>query len=527
MTSKVLKWLILLALVLMIVSFLSFWFGGSSFRDKDVSLEIEGPTQTAVGDEVVYKLKYSNDSKLELKNLNFNFSYPADSIVIKGGDVQNDLNERFEIEKLGSGEGGEREFRVFIVGNRGDTKTAKVDLSYKAGDLRSPFEKETTLNTTITSVPVSLTIVAPPNIIPGQAVDYILDYRNESGNAFQDLLFEFTYPEGFIPRDSTPNPSSGNNKWHLDTLKKGGAGRITIRGVLNGQENDTKTVAVSLKRRINDRYVDFQKASAFSVIGNPLLGLELLVNNSKNYTANPGAELNYAINYKNSSTHSLKSLVLTVKLDGDMYDLSSLNTQGGFFDSSSRTIMWGPSNINEFSDLKPGSSGKVNFYIKLKPASDLQGSNTLFVKSSARLSTSDVPEGVDGDEVSVSASLVTNISKQPTLTQAINPSNDGKYMIHWSIVNPGNALNNTIITATLPQGVSWDNVFYSNPSVPEPKFNNGKLTWNIGMINGSMSRYELQFQVSASPAGGSTELVKDVELSGTDSMTGQNIIIRP
>src|SRR3989344_5595089 len=118
MSKKVLKWLILVALMLLIVSFFSFWFGGPSFRDKDVTFELEGPTQAAVGGEIVYKLKYSNNTKLRLYDLKLVFSYPKDSIVIKDGKTQADLNARLDIEELKSGEEGEKELHAFVVGDK-------------------------------------------------------------------------------------------------------------------------------------------------------------------------------------------------------------------------------------------------------------------------------------------------------------------------------------------------------------------------------------------------------------------------
>ena len=57
MTTRVLKYLVLLAFLLLIVAISSFWFSGPSFREGDVILEIDGPTQAVSGEEVVYKLK--------------------------------------------------------------------------------------------------------------------------------------------------------------------------------------------------------------------------------------------------------------------------------------------------------------------------------------------------------------------------------------------------------------------------------------------------------------------------------------
>lgn len=551
MSSKVLKWLVLLALLLLIVSFISFWFKGPSFGDKNVNLEITGPTQAKVGDEVTYTVKYANKTKLNLHDLKFSFFYPEDSVVIKDGELQNDLTERFNIDSLAANEEGEKEFRVFLTGEKGDTKNVKVNLAYKAGDLRSSFEKQATLATTIVSVPIALTLVSPPNVVPGQTVNYILDYRNETEETITDLLFEFTYPEDFVPKEFSPDPNEGRSKWRVKSLKKGSGGRISIEGILNGQEGDTKSIAVNLKRKVNDQYIDYQEASSFSVISNPLLSVDVSVNNSKNYTANPGDELSYSIDYKNTSSFNLSGLNLSVKLEGDMYDLSTLDTKGGFFDSSNKTIIWNASGVDKFSNFNSGDKGQIDFLIKLKSSYNLAGSNTLFVKSSAKLSTQNIPDDVGGNEVSASAGLVTNISIQPTLTQRAFyndpsfgatgplPPEVGKktfFSIHWQVTNPGNDLKEAKITAQLPEGAVWENVFSSNINLGEPVFDktSRELKWNLDTLpNGlgsTIPKYDLAFQVSVTPSDPDQNevlgLLKDVKLSGIDSITSQNIIVR-
>ena len=551
MSHNVLKWLILLALALLIISFVSFWFRGPSFRDQDINLEIKGPAQATVGDEVIYKLKYSNKTKLDLKNLRFTFFYPTDSVVIQDGVVKTDLTEKFDIDSLGVGKSEEREFRAFIVGDRGDIKEAKLNLSFMAGNLTSTFEKKANLSTTIIAVPISLTLVAPPNVVPGQNIGYILDYRNESSDTVGNLLFKFDYPDGFTPADFSPDPDQGQNGWTLPSLRKGSGGRINISGKLNGREGENKSIAVTLKRKIDNQYVDFEKSTALSVVSSALLDVGITVNDSTNYVANPGDTLNYSVTYKNTSTTTFNDINLSVKLDGDIYDFSTLDTKGGFFDSSTRTIVWNSSNINSFLIFSPNSSGKVNFTIKLKPTSSLSGSNNLFVKSSARLSTPNVPDNIDGREISANASLLTNITSQPTLTQLIyyNDPNFGStgplppksgqetiFTVRWQITNPGGDLNDAKLTATLPQGVTWKNIFSSNLNLRDPSYNRNsfEVAWNIVTlphdVGGGMPKYELAFQVSIRPStndvGKTIDLIKDIKLTGVDSVTKQNIVVR-
>lgn len=550
--NQLLKWLVLLALLLAIVSFLSFWFGSPSFSESGVRLDIEGPTQVSVGDEVIYKLKYSNTTKLSLGSMRFKFTYPDNSVVLKDGIVATNLSETFTIDELSPGQDEIKEFKAFLVGDRGNIKTAKVELSYRAGDLRTAFEKTTSISTTIIGLPVALTLAAPPNSVPGQSISYVLDYRNETSDDIYDLRFEFDYPEGFSIQKLTPTPSAGNYVWNVPILKKSSGGRISITGPLNGKEGETKNVSVVLKRKIGEQYVDYEKAETSSVIANSLLSTEILVNDSTDYSAFAGDDLNYTVKYSNGSNYNLVGVNLAVKLEGEMYDISSLDTKGGYYDNSNGIILWNASSVPDFSNLSPNKKGQVSFRLKLKNSipSGATGSKNLFVRASARLSTPNVPPNVAGDEIFAESNLVTKISTQPTLKQIVYyndsafgssgplPPEVGKetsFTVHWQITNPGNDMSGVKIVGILPAGVIWKNIVSVGSGQPEPSYNKNtsEVVWNLGVLPQGIgvtgSKYEASFQVTIKPSlnqkGSTILLVKDSKLSGIDSFTKQNIIV--
>lgn len=505
-----------------------------------------------VGDEVVYKLKYSNTTKLDLNNMTFKFTYPDDSVVLKDGAISQDLSETFTLDQLSPGQEAVKEFKAFLVGDKGNIKTARVELSYRAGDLRTAFEKNTSLSTTIIGLPISLTLSAPPNSVPGQTVNYVLDYRNESNDDIYDLRFEFDYPDGFSVQKSTPSPSTGNYVWTVPVLKRGNGGRISIIGPLNGKEGDTKNIAVVLKRKIGNQYVNYEKAETSSVIANTLLNAGILVNGSSDYSAFAGDDLDYLIKYSNNSNYNLVGVNLLVKLEGEMYDISTLDTKGGYYDNSNGTILWNASTVSDFANLSPNKKGQVSFRIKLKNSipSGATGSKNLFVRASMRLSTPNVPYGVGGDEIFVESSLVTKISTQPTLRQTVFyhdsafgssgplPLEVGKetsFTVHWQITNPGNDMSGVKITGILPTGINWKNIVSVGSGQPEPTFsvNTSEVTWSLGVLPQGVgvtgAKYEASFQISVKPSvnqkGNTIFLTKDSKLSGADTFTKQNIIV--
>jgi len=549
-----------MALVLFIVAIVIFLFGKPSFSEDQVVLKLEGPTQASVGDEVVYKVKYENQTKLELNNLKFKFTYPEESVVLRDDEILKELSETFTVDNLQDGDSGEKEFRAFLVGDRGNIKQAKVELEFRAGTIRSSFEKSDTISTTLVSVPVSLTLVAPPSVVSGQTINYILDYRNESGDNISDIRFEFTYPDGFAVQERTPaptetrlrtgpSPGTGTNTWSVPLLRRGAGGRINIKGTLSGREGEVKTISVLLKRGINGEFVNYQKAETSSLISNPLLGLDVFVNSSKDYSAHLGDRLQYTVRYKNNSTSNLIGLNLEVKLEGEMYDFETLDTNGGFYDGSSETILWNAAVVSDFSALPSNKSGEVKFSVNIKdnfPSGGVGGRN-FFVKAAAKLGTPNVPSGVEG-EVTATADLVTRVGTQPTLSQTAFyndpafgssgplPPKAGQetlFTLHWQITNPGNDMSNVEVKALLPPGVMWKSIVSVGLNQSEPIFNanSSEVRWNIGVLpqgTGVLTpKYEASFQVSVKPsvAGQTPTIVKDGKFSGTDSFTKEQIIL--
>lgn len=553
MPKNMLKYLVLLAFALLIVAISSFWVSGPSFREKDVVFEIDGPTQVLAGEEVSYTLKYANNTRSTLHDIEITFFYPEDSTVILDGKVEQDHIEDIKIDQLAPGEKGEKEFRAFLVGERGNIKIAKASLSFKAGSLTSLFEKNINFSTTIVSTPIALTMVAPPSIVSGTLVQYILDYRNESDQDASDLVLEFDYPDDFVPRNFDPAPQSGNNRWLVKSLKQGGGGRISITGTLSGKEGESKVVSVKLKRKIGGEYVDYQKSSAATVISNPVLSLDVTVNNSNDYSASLGDRLAYTIKYSNNSNIVLSGMNLVVKFEGDMYDFSNLDTRGGLFDDAGKTITWNSSTIPVFGNFFPNTSGQVSFYITMKsffPSSVSGTNNDRFIKLTAKLATPNVPTGFEGDELAVSSSIVTKIGTQPTLNELIyyddpNFGSSGPlplrvgeetaFTIHWQLSNPGNDAENVKLVARLPSGVMWNSLTKATDGLPTPTFNSNtyEVTWSLDRLpygtGISTPKYEASFQVKIKPSslqkGNTVNLIDAVRFTATDSFTKQDITI--
>ena len=356
-------------LILLAIALVFFFLGRGSFREGGVELEIEGPKEISSGELISYKVTYKNENKVFLNNVKLNFFYPSDAVVIRDGNVLDVANENFDLGELKSGESGEKILTAFIVGDRGNIKTAKALLTFKPSTINSAFQKEASLAMTITTLAVPITLVAPPTVINGQNINYLIDYRNQSKEDLKDLRFIVRYPDGFSPAKFSPPPTSRNQNqsvWEAPALKVGEGSRITLQGPLRGNEGEAKIVSVTLQKKItaadSDIYVNFERTEASSVISTPPLSVEFVLNDSTDYTAHLGDILRYRVNFKNNSDADIANFSLSVRLEGNMFDFATVKSSG-FFDGRQNTIFWNGSTVPNLNNLRPRHAGTVEFEI--------------------------------------------------------------------------------------------------------------------------------------------------------------------
>lgn len=538
-SGSLLKWLIIMAVGLFVVSVGSLFWSSPSFSDRDVVLTLEGPDRATSGDEVTYTLKWKNNTKLDLHDMKFRLFYPDDSVVIVDGAPTQPDSEGFEVESLKPGMSGERQITLFLVGDKGGIKDMTVNLIFRAGTLRSAFEKEVKVNTTITDLPVALTLTAPPTKVSGQPVTYIVDVRNETDEDFVDMRLELEYPEGFTVRDVTPSSDGGStSRWTIDELLQGEGLRFTIEGSLSGVQGEAKTVSAVLKRKVGEQYIDYVRTDSLTMLSSPLLSTRIEVNGSRDHAAHPGESLKYVFHYSNNSNQNLIGLSMSLQLDGQMFDFDRLQAPNGFFDESINTVRFSSSGVSDFAVLPPGKSGKVEVTIPLKSSFVGGGTGSFFVKASTRLSTPNVPTGVQGSEVFAQDVLTTKIVSQPTLAETVavaggaTPLQVGQktnFTVSWSITNPGNEMRDATVTTLLPPGVSFDGTEFGGAATFDT--NSNRVTWDVGNVpfgtGVGVPRKTTSFQISTTPSsnqkGDEIQILNNAILSGTDSFTGQNV----
>jgi len=529
-----------LAVVFMAVAGFFIWRGFTSFDKNKVELEINGAERVVSGEEIKYTVKYKNKTRLALENIKLVFHYPEGSIPTN----QNGLDETIELSDLAVGQEQEIELLVRLTGLKDENKKAWAELIYQPVSLSSNYTNQTEFISQIISVPLILDFDLPEKLVAGQSFDFSLRYLNQAEIAFDNLQIQIEYPQGFVFQSASPSASENDQVWSLGKLMAGQQGKIFIQGEIEGEQEETKSFKAQLGLLEDDEFIPYAETVAALRISNSPLFVSQTVNNSTSYITKAGDQLNYKIDYKNTTNQAIKDVVITSKIEGSALDLTSFELDQGSFDGASQTITWKASNLPALAYLGPQQQGQIDFSVKVKdnlPISNYNDKNFKVINT-VKIDSSEKPVSLGDIEISGQSQLITKIASQVTLqSQGYYYddliSNSGpippqvgqttSYTIKWRLINTSNDLENVKVTAFLPPHVKWNSKV--NPGFANISYSSqtGKVIWTVGDLPSATGLLlpvkEVVFQISITPS--LANLNNLVELIGQSQVTGQDSFV--
>jgi len=530
-------------LAILVLSSAVFYFWLTSFKKSLIDFNITGPTQVFSGETGAYIVSYWNNTNQILQNATLVLRYPQDAVV---GD--NKIIQNIDLGSIGIGGGGKQEITIAFIGPDKSIQKLEAVLSYKPQNTSSTFENEASKEVAINGSALSIDFKTPEMTLPNVKNVYVIHYKNNTDKVFQNVSIEATYPNEFNFVSSDQTPAKNNNTWNLGDLNPSEEGDITVVGILRNAQNANFELAIGIVK--NNRFYKFsQNSSQISLTVLPLK-MDISVNGQSNLTVNPGDYLQFKIHYENGAGIALSDVILKAKLDGLMYDFSSLKTSG-YFNGVDNTITWSAGNLPDFKSLAPNSSGDVEFQINVKPRYIIRTfrDKNFLLQVSAAMETPTVPPSLAVKSLSVVSDLAIKINTKTELkTKGYYfdsiIKNSGPlppkvnqittYTIHWQITNYSNNINNTIVKAVLPEGVSWLNKKAgAGAATLEYNDRTNELAWNAGEVAAGtgalLDPYEVVFQVGLTPAANKVNMVVPIlgesTLTGDDTFTENGILV--
>ncbi|MFH1423877.1 MAG: hypothetical protein ABIG29_02930, partial [Candidatus Nealsonbacteria bacterium] len=236
------KFILLAIGLILIVGLVGFWSWQKNSWSKDrLKLEILGPAEVALGQEIEYTVRYKNNGNIRLEDPRLTFEYPAYSLV----GEEEPLRKEITLESIYPGQEQTFNFKARLFGKEGEMKKAQVWLNYRPKNLKAPYENKTEHNVRINSVPLTLEFDLPSKIDPGKEINFQLNYFSNVDYPLADLGIKVEYPSDFEFQSSKPRPLE-KTEWSVGLLNKAEGGRIQITGNLSGGVGEQKQFKAQL-----------------------------------------------------------------------------------------------------------------------------------------------------------------------------------------------------------------------------------------------------------------------------------------
>jgi len=539
-----------------IVILLSILAGGGFFflkylsAPKDVSIEIysQGDIPRGVPFEVTVQL--TNEINNFLEDAKVILTLTPGIVSLEGGEGTNRNMLVDTIGNIGGGSLTKRTFKLLSVGNINSVQKITAELSYRTGG-KALFTVKNSKDVSITSPAIALSIKKPEQIIAGSKFDLEINYENTSNFDFSDIVLEAKYPASFLFDSASIPPTSLNNYWRLGELKSGSKGSIQIKGALNSSEKEASNIPFLISADFGEKnYLIDEQLASLSISPAPIF-VQITPNGNSEYVAKMGDEITYAINYRNNSEIDLSDVVLKTQFVGDLFDFTTLRTNGGF-NSLTGTVTWTAANIPGLRILEKGASGQAEVRIKLNPYYQIKRSSdkNFVLRATAEINSPSVPNYITAEKTStvvVQETKVMGVTSVDAQALYRDPGagiiNSGtfppkvnrptQFSIHWILKNYLTDVKNVEVKASLGREVKWVGAVKST-SESSPTYNERtqEVVWNIDKISAASGilsdPIEAIFKVELTPnvteVGQYKDILGKTTLTATDDFTGVDMV---
>ncbi len=150
-----------------------FWYWQKNSYSKEIlKLELLGPDQAVVGEEITYTVSYKNNGDVRLEKARLAFEYPKGAFPIN----EKSLRITKDLEDIYPGQEMTVPFKARLFGKERDVLEARAQMSYQPRNLNSAYESQTKKSTVVASVPLNFELDVPSRVESGQKFDFNLNY---------------------------------------------------------------------------------------------------------------------------------------------------------------------------------------------------------------------------------------------------------------------------------------------------------------------------------------------------------------
>lgn len=493
-------------------------------------MEILGPEQAELAQEIEYTVKYKNNGNVRLEVAQLVFELPEYSLLGEGEKIKKEIT----LEDIYPGQEQTFSFKARLLGKEGDLKKAQAWLSYRPKNLQARYESTTSFTTQVKSVPLTLEFDLPSKIDSGKEINFNLNYFSNTNYPLTDLGIKIDYPGDFEFLSSRPKVLD-KAEFDIGLLNRAEGGRIQITGNLNGEINEQKQFKAQLGAWQNGEFVVLKETIRAVEIVSTSLHILQQINGDSEYVAQAGDTLHYEVFFKNIGNDDFNNLFLAVRLEGDLFDFNSIKAPSGDFEAGDNSIIFDWRKVPALQLLDIGEEGKVEFWIDLKDDWQITGVGGKNPVLRSRISMSQtqkefttkvnskmvlLQKGYFEDEVFGNTGNIPPAVGTPTT-----------YTIIWQAKNYYNDVKNVKVKAVLGNNVALSGRIFPQDARLTFDSSSREVVWELGDMAAGRGTLDaapnVAFQVVFTPAsfqaGQIPNIINEAQITGEDQFTGRTV----
>ncbi len=476
------------------------FFGGvNMISSNNLDIKITAPSSISSGEELDAGLTIVNGNNTDLENVILTVEYPEGAQTV-GDENKIITRDRINLDTIPAGKSKDYDLRALLFGEKDMVKTFTFTLEYQVKGSNATFSKVKTYEVVIGSSPLLLDVSYPKEVNSGQEMTLVINVTSNSSVPIKNTLVKLEYPYGFTYKSSSITPLNGNALWNIGDLRNGDKKTLKIVGTLIGQDQEDRSFIISVGSQDPNikTSIDTVLTEETDTVGIRKSFFGLDVAPSSGNVKSIGQFFPVNINFQNTLPDKILNAQITATISGNILD-KSLVTVGnsGFYRSVDSTVLWDKNTTPNLVQIMPGGTGSVALTL-------VSLTNPTLVRTiknphiDLHVEMTGDRTGLDTTSISSSQDVTVKINSTMDISakswRAVGPlSNTGPvppradqestYTVTWTLTNTTNDLKDTMVSATLPVGITWKGEI--SPISERITYNEDSrtITWNIGNLS--------------------------------------------
>ncbi len=505
-------------------------FFGTGQEGKPLSMEFVGSDELQSGARTTIEFDYANHTSYPLTNVEIDINLPAGFVVTSSTPTATSANDLvFTLGTLA----GKSDGKILLEGvwnvDVPSTTGIQALASYKPANFNAQFHDIVTKTIATNTSTTTVTIDAPTTASVGDTVAYTVHVQNAGAETLVAPQVSIALPAGFFVAKSVPALAAGASPTYtLADIPSLAESTIVLTGAFASDASGTATLT-AVSGIAGTRFSPQATATVATEVKGSALSLAMVGNGAQGtIVADPGSLFRIALRIENTSDSAITDA--TALLDFTAEDNLPIDWSGVVLAGGKVTARGITFDAKTIGTLAAGDHKTLDLAFPLKV--DLSAVSSEFsvafsaTRGAITVQAAPLSVQLNSDAAVLSSVRYFDDAGAPLGSGPLPPivGSVTHYRALWTIASGLHGLNTVTVSATLPDGVLWDD--FSTETSGSIVYDSGTRTvrWTVSSIPAGSAAVTARFSVSIAPTAADVSLAKTLVgkavLNAKDDMTG-------